>query len=619
MTDTQLLTSDARGIAELATGQVATEEPIVVSVRLDRSLIRVGVEETVHCVVEVDSRGELVFPDRPPMDLVIAVDRSGSMAEHLELVAILVRDLVDRLTPHDRVALVGFSEEAELVEPLSAVPGRVVEALETLRASGRSDLSAWWDVAIGVLAGAGKREATRSILLFSDLLPNVGEVPEPLREPVEKIGGWTFAGRHSFVASWNLQGSDTNPMPAFQHCVNQLQILPEVHPELVPLGGGHTVGVEYAVAEGIRVHDPDDRRGDPASANLGRVSDGKPGLVLRTLTIPAKELAGVVPIGEVVVRSASATGAENEAELRITLEVTAVDDECAVAREPDPDVIRIVAQAKYWEAKNSWDRVVVAGTRDHLHTVAGELRAMGEAAAPFAELLDRRVAELDAQERRYQGVIDWLDRARTGRLIVLGEASGPAGWVAIDELPPSRAEKRSEDGRRILMARVARLAANIEAVVSGAPADVYREGMLVEPLASVEDGLFAGVDWRLEPDSDHVPSPVPEPIVAWWEDHRGLVSVRCDVHGELARFDVSRTIGMLGAAWDAAVVEYHNRWETSWDGTYDTPEYEGCAVRIEPTDEPGGANLLDVKQMWIVTEGNVRPWWPYELVPGSVA
>ena len=71
---------------------------------------------------------------------------------------------------------------------------------------------------------------------------------------------------------------------------------------------------------------------------------------------------------------------------------------------------------------------------------------------------------------------------------------------------------------------------------------------------------------------------------------------------------------MLCPAWDAAVVEYHNRWERTWDETYDTPEYDGCSVRIGPTSDPGAHNLLDVEQMWIVTEGAARPWWPYDVL-----
>ena len=71
---------------------------------------------------------------------------------------------------------------------------------------------------------------------------------------------------------------------------------------------------------------------------------------------------------------------------------------------------------------------------------------------------------------------------------------------------------------------------------------------------------------------------------------------------------------MLCPAWDAAVVEYHNRWERRWD---ETDEDEGCMVRIEPTSNPGGPNLLEVEEMWIVTEGAGRPWWPYQVLPGS--
>jgi hypothetical protein len=95
--------------------------------------------------------------------------------------------------------------------------------------------------------------------------------------------------------------------------------------------------------------------------------------------------------------------------------------------------------------------------------------------------------------------------------------------------------------------------------------------------------------------------------------------VRCRVHGELAGFDASLSIGMLAPAWNIAVIEYHNRWERGWDETYDTPAFDGCDVMIEATSDPGGSDLLDVEQMWIVTEGAVRPWWPYELGPGGTA
>lgn len=125
---------------------------------------------------------------------------------------------------------------------------------------------------------------------------------------------------------------------------------------------------------------------------------------------------------------------------------------------------------------------------------------------------------------------------------------------------------------------------------------------------------MAGID----PEADYVPSPPPPAVVRWWEENRGPLSVRCRVHGELAGFDASLSIGMLAPAWNIAVIEYHNRWERGWDETYDTPAFDGCDVMIEATSDPGGSDLLDVEQMWIVTEGAVRPWWPYELGPGAL-
>jgi hypothetical protein len=263
---------------------------------------------------------------------------------------------------------------------------------------------------------------------------------------------------------------------------------------------------------------------------------------------------------------------------------------------------------KYRDALDQWDRVLLRGSRRGLADAAEELQAMGESGAPWAEKLLRRVAELDADEERRQRLLDWCDLSPSRRLLVVGEHRGVVGWVSVEALSEERAKKISEDGRRLMMIAVAREATRIEGALTGASASVEREGISGQLL---EHG--PAFDWRFDP--DRVSSPPPAEVIEWWEVNRGNLSVRCSLHGEIARFDVSDGIGMLCPAWDVAVVEYHNRWERRWDDTYDTPDYDGCKVSIEPTVNPASANLLDVEEMWIVTEGGSRPWWPYEVIP----
>jgi hypothetical protein len=211
------------------------------------------------------------------------------------------------------------------------------------------------------------------------------------------------------------------------------------------------------------------------------------------LAVPPRDPVGPVALGEIVARYALIDDSDEETELRIPLSVTVVPETEAGALTANLDVTGIVAEQTYRAVKDRWDHgTVLAGTRDALERAASELRAMGDVGAPWAERLMHRVAELDDGRRRTERVLDWLDRAPSGGLSIVGETQGTVGWVSVQALPPSKARKDSEDGRRLLMARVARMAANLEEAVSGAPAAVYREGLLDEALGSIEAGYFAG-------------------------------------------------------------------------------------------------------------------------------
>lgn len=58
---------------------------------------------------------------RPPIDLVVAIDKSGSMSIDIAEVRIAVKKLIDQVRPHDRLAILAFDSERELLHPLAAV------------------------------------------------------------------------------------------------------------------------------------------------------------------------------------------------------------------------------------------------------------------------------------------------------------------------------------------------------------------------------------------------------------------------------------------------------------------------------------------------------------------
>lgn len=159
----------------------------------------------------------------------------------------------------------------------------------------------------------------------------------------------------------------------------------------------------------------------------------------------------------------------------------------------NPHVVEENPFHKYQAAIDQWDRVLLRGSRQGLADAAGELRAMGEAVAPLAEQLLRRVAELDADGQRRQRLLDWCDRSPTRRLVLMGDARGIVGWVSTEALPEDRAEKINEEGRRLIMIGVAREARHIEEAATGAPV-LVELGCL--PGEMLEQG--PAFDWRFD-------------------------------------------------------------------------------------------------------------------------
>lgn len=211
----------------------------------------------------------------------------------------------------------------------------------------------------------------------------------------------------------------------------------------------------------------------------------------------------------------------------------------------------------------------------------------------------------------------WCDAAPDGVVQVACEAHGVVARFDVARMPTHLAEDRVEDDRRFMLARLAQTAALAEAGIDGRPATARRPA---GPEGALADLFADPADWhdpRMLPDSDFRPWTIPPEAIAWWEANRGWVQVVCSVHGEIARVDASRDPRMLGIAWDAAVIEYHARWQRNWNGYgRDDPDFDGelCLMRIVPLG--GSDNLLDTLELWVTLEGPWT-WWTSELIPGK--
>ena len=153
--------------------------PVRFSGHLDRTAVMAGGDGRVRMelVLAAEDRPAQTV-ERTPTDLVVVLDRSGSMSgEKILNARAAIHELISRLTPADRFALVAYSSGVELAIPLEPATAdvrrrwtRVVDGIEP---TGGTNMSSGLDLALTV-AGERSRRARR-ILLISDGLANEGD------------------------------------------------------------------------------------------------------------------------------------------------------------------------------------------------------------------------------------------------------------------------------------------------------------------------------------------------------------------------------------------------------------------------------------------------------------
>jgi len=133
--------------------------------------------------------------ERKPAMLTFVVDTSGSMVrdDRLELVREALKGLIGDLSPDDAVAIVGFSNEAELLLPRTQArhKQRLLDAIAALEAHGATNIEAGLNLAYRIADESYSPDAVNRMILCSDGAANVGaKGPDELLKLVK-----VFAGR----------------------------------------------------------------------------------------------------------------------------------------------------------------------------------------------------------------------------------------------------------------------------------------------------------------------------------------------------------------------------------------------------------------------------------------
>src|SRR5437763_4953911 len=164
-----------------------TGDLVEAQLRLEHAVVAVETEHRVHVMVELKAPAAPAT-ERGPLDVALVVDRSGSMhGPKLESVKACGAYLAERMGAGDRLAVVAYDDEVDLVAPLAPVAlDRVLPAIGSIHSGGMTNLSGGWLKGLEQLRGDG-REAVRRVLLLTDGLANVGITdPGPLVGMVEQ-------------------------------------------------------------------------------------------------------------------------------------------------------------------------------------------------------------------------------------------------------------------------------------------------------------------------------------------------------------------------------------------------------------------------------------------------
>jgi Ca-activated chloride channel family protein len=150
----------------------------------------------------IDVLVELIAPpavtvDRAPIDAVIVIDRSGSMGgTPLAQVKAAVTSLLRLLGPDDRIAVVTFDDEVDVVLPLAKHdPKAAAATIARIHAGGSTNLSGGWLEGLRLLTEAPRPGAIRRIITLTDGHANAG-----LRT-VEELGPIVGGARGQGVTS----------------------------------------------------------------------------------------------------------------------------------------------------------------------------------------------------------------------------------------------------------------------------------------------------------------------------------------------------------------------------------------------------------------------------------
>ena len=171
--------------AALLDGQAVEEDEVI---RFDTNLVSLNVSvfnqtnkapvsrlEQKDFTVTEDGHDETIAffgTTDVPFDLVLLIDLSGSTANKRDLIRKATQRFIEAARPSDRVAIVTFSDDVQIVSPLTVDHAKLLEDIRKIEGSGSSNVWAALKFTLDKVVGPKTLERRRAVVFITDGIDN---------------------------------------------------------------------------------------------------------------------------------------------------------------------------------------------------------------------------------------------------------------------------------------------------------------------------------------------------------------------------------------------------------------------------------------------------------------